>query len=29
MVDEAARKQLQAFLSGFAEFVQASSKLRS
>jgi NAD(P)H-dependent FMN reductase len=29
MVDEAARKQLQVFLAGFAEFVQASSKLRS
>jgi NAD(P)H-dependent FMN reductase len=29
MVDEAARKQLQAFLAGFVEFVQASSKLRS
>lgn len=29
MVDEAARKQLQAFLAGFVEFIQASSKLRS
>jgi chromate reductase, NAD(P)H dehydrogenase (quinone) len=28
MVDEAARKQLQVFLSGFAEFVQVSRKLR-
>ncbi|MBS0299653.1 MAG: NAD(P)H-dependent oxidoreductase [Proteobacteria bacterium] len=29
MVDEAVRKQLQSFLTGFAEFVQASSTLRS
>lgn len=29
MVDEAARKQLQVFLAGFAEFVQASGKLPS